>query len=180
MNYLLKSERIILRAFEPNDLNDFLELSKNWKNQPGPDWDKWPVDENGGREIVTFFGNQPINETARLGNPNHQWCAIYCRNENKVIGLLGINPSSDDFFLQNKMIDLGHVIHSDYQNNDIDREAIGLLVEFIFQTMPDVNSIITNNDPNEKQNAPLFSLGFVNRNESGGELILERSNLIKL
>jgi hypothetical protein len=39
----------------------------------------------------------------------------------------------------------------------------------------EVNGIITNNAPDEKQNAPLYSLGFIDRNDNGGQLILNNS-----
>jgi hypothetical protein len=70
---------------------------------------------------------------------------------------------------------MGHIIHSDYQNNDIDREALSMFIEYGFEAM-DVKTIITNNDPDEKQNASLYSLGFTDRNENGGQLIIEKSN----
>jgi hypothetical protein len=49
-----------------------------------------------------------------------------------------------------------------------------MFIECGFGTM-DIKTIITNNDPNEKQNAALYSLGFTDRNENGGQLILDIS-----
>jgi RimJ/RimL family protein N-acetyltransferase len=155
----LESKRLILRELEPNDFNDFWELSKNWKTAPGPDFDKFPIDENG---CKNWF-----NECLK-NNGNTRY--IYLRDENRIIGLISFNGKDE-----NDRMDMGHIIHSDYQNDDIDREALSMFIEYGFETM-DVKIIITNNDPDEKQNAPLYSLGFTDRNENGGQLIIEKSN----
>jgi RimJ/RimL family protein N-acetyltransferase len=154
----LESKRLILRGLEPNDFNDFWELSKNWKTAPGPDFDKFPIDENG---CKGFFDYSLKNS----GNSRY----IYLRGENKIIGFICLNGKDE-----NDQMDMGHIIHSYYQNNDIDREALSMFIEFVFGTM-DAKAIITNNDPNEKQNAPLYSLGFTDRNVNGGQLIMEKS-----
>jgi RimJ/RimL family protein N-acetyltransferase len=134
----LSSNRLLLRAFTKDDFSDILTLAGNWKASPGPEWDKFPADEKFLDEICTH---------------NNFFAVYLCENE-KVIGLLAINGIDD-----NKRLDLGHVIHSDFQNNDIDREALGMMIEHIFTKM-DVKTIITENYPDEKQVAPLKSLGF--------------------
>jgi len=151
----LESKRIILRDLESGDFNDFWELSKNWKNAPGPDFDKWPIDENECKGLFDAF----------INHKHGIW--IYHKNEKKIIG--GIFKNNTD---ENGFLDMGHVIHSDYQDNDIDKEALSMAVKSIFETMT-VNGIITNNDPDEKQNVPLYSLGFVDRNENKGQLIMK-------
>ena len=158
----LESERLVLRELEPGDFNDFWELSKNWKEAPGPDFDKFPVDKNGCRN---FFYYSLKNK----GNTHF----IYLRSEKKIIGLVCMNGMD-----QNGYIDMGHIIHSDYQNNEIDREALSMFIDCIFSTTK-AKAIITNNDPDEKQNAPLYSLGFTDRNENDGQLIIEKINWSK-
>jgi len=153
----LESKRLILRNLESEDFNDFWELSKNWKNAPGPDFDKWPVTENECKGLFDAFYN----------HKHGIW--IYYNDVGKIIG--GIFKNNID---ENGFLDMGHVFHSDYQNNDIDKEAISMVVKNIFETM-DVNGIITNNDSNEKQNAPLYSLGFIDRNDNGGQLVLKKN-----
>jgi RimJ/RimL family protein N-acetyltransferase len=155
----LESKRLILRELEPNDFNDFWELSKNWKAAPGPDFDKFPTDENGCR--YWFYECLKNNGNTRY---------IYLRDENKIIGLISFNGKDE-----NNRMDMGHIIHSDYQNNDIDREALSMFIEYGFETM-DIETIITNNDPGEKQNAPLYSLGFTDRNVNRGQLIIAKGN----
>jgi RimJ/RimL family protein N-acetyltransferase len=163
----LESKRLILRDFEPNDFNGFWELSKNWKTSPGPDFDKWPVDENGCKEFLEYLFTHKINESQKLGDKDHHFCAVFLLDEEKVIGLLAINPSND-YLQENRKIDLGHVIHSAYQDNDIDLEAIEMMVEYIFKTMTDVESITTGNYPNEKQIRPLKNLGFIKDDKNDG------------
>jgi RimJ/RimL family protein N-acetyltransferase len=148
----LESERLILRKFEPRDFNDVWELSKNWKEAPGPDWDKWPVDENGCKSFLEYLCT------------HENYFAVYLREKERVIGLLAINKIDE-----NKKLDLGHVIHSDFQNNDIDREALKMMIDYIFSTMG-VNSITTGNYPEEKQIAPLKSLGFIENREGDGQV----------
>ena len=157
----MKSEKLILRKLEPEDFNDFWELSKNWKEAPGPDFDKLPVDEKGCRD---FF------EYSLKKNESGNCLYIYLCSVNKIIGFICMNGMDG-----NGRMDMGHIIHSDYQDNDIDREALSMFVDFIFRTT-DSKAIITNNDPDKKQNAPLYSLGFSDRNENGGQLKLDKVN----
>ena len=153
----LSSERLVLRAFSNDDFSDVLLLSVNWKSAPGPEFDKWPVDENGCKGFLDYLCT------------HENYFAIYLREKERVIGLLAINRIDE-----NKKLDLGHVIHSDFQNNDIDREALKIMIEHIFETM-NVESITTGNYPDEKQIAPLKSLGFM-KMENEGVYDVEKKN----
>jgi RimJ/RimL family protein N-acetyltransferase len=153
----MESKRLVLRNLEQDDFNDFWELSKNWKEAPGPAFDKFPVTE---KESKDFFEYSIKNS----GNN----CYIYLRDEKKIIGLICLNGIDENGYM-----DMGHIIHSDYQNNDIDKEALSMIVDYVLKTM-DVKAIITNNDPDIKQNAPLYSIGFIDRNDNGGQLIMEK------
>jgi RimJ/RimL family protein N-acetyltransferase len=143
---VLMSERLILRRFNQNDWKDFLELSVDWNNSPGPEWDKWGVTEKECKESVNYMST------------DEKYYAVYLRNEQKVIGLIALNGINE--FGQ----DVGHVIHTKYQNNDIDKEALYLIINYIFEKTK-IEKIITGNFPNEKQIAPLISLGFVKHDE---------------
>ena len=153
----LTSNRLILRAFTKDDFSDVFTLAKNWKSAPGPEWDKWPVDEDGCKGFLEYLCT------------HENYFAIYLREKERVIGLLAINGINE-----NKKLDLGHVIHSDFQNDDIDREALEMMIENIFTTM-DVKSITTGNFPEEKQIAPLKSLGFI-KGEPDGIYDMEKRN----
>jgi hypothetical protein len=88
----------------------------------------------------------------------------------KTIGLISLNGLHE-----NGQMDMEHIIHSDYQNNDIDREALSMVIDYIFRAT-ESKAIISNDDPDEKQNAPLYSLGSIDRNENGGQLIMKKKN----
>ena len=161
----LESKRLVLRELESSDFKDFCELIKSWNAQPGPAFDKWPDGEN---ELKAVF--------AECSKNRGHGCWICLKNENKVIGGIFFNGETET----EGWFDVGHIIHSDYQNNDIDREALFMYINHIFSTMENVKAIITNNAPNEKQNAPLYSIGFIDRNKNGGQLIIEESNWKKI
>jgi RimJ/RimL family protein N-acetyltransferase len=154
----LETERIIIKKFSTNDWKDFHELSIDWKAAPGPAFDKWRTTEDAAKESVEFM-SQADN-----------FFAIELIATNKVIGLLGLNNL--DKMDENKQLDLGHVILSKYQDNDIDKEALAKIVNYIFKKT-EVQSIITHNDSNHtEQISPLKSLGFKNINrDNPGELI---------
>ena len=156
----MESERLILRKLEQRDFNDFWELSKNWKNAPGPDFDKFPVDENGCRSHFEY---------SIKNNDTGNCLFINLRSADKIIGLVCMNGMDEI-----GQMDMGHIIHSDFQNNNIDKEALSMFIDFIFKTT-ESKAIITNNDPDKKQNAPLYSLGFIDRNENGGQLKLDKA-----
>ena len=154
----IESKRLILRNLDPGDFKDFWELAKNWKKAPGPDFDKFPTDEDSCRK---FFDHCLKNTGTSL--------YIYLPSENKIIGLICMNGIDEQ-----AQMDMGHIIHSDYQNNDIDTEALSMFIDLIFSTT-ESKAIITNNDPDPKQNAPLYSLGFTDRNANGGQLLLGKT-----
>ena len=153
----LESNRLILRELGPGDFKDFWELSINWKAAPGPEFDKFPVAEDECRKTFEYSLKKPGN--CRF---------IYLRAEKKIIGLICLNGLDE-----HDRMDMGHIIHSNYQNDDIDREALSMFIAHVFRTT-ETKVIITNNDPDKKQNAPLYSLGFTDRNENGGQLIIDK------
>ena len=144
----LETKRLILRGLEPEDFNDFRELAS----------EKIPTDENEIRKI--FKQNLADNANSRY---------IWHRAEKKIIGFVRMKGQDE-----NGNMDMEYKIHSDYQNNDIDREALAPFIESVFNTT-DAKAIITDNDPDKKRNTPLYGLGFKNRNTNAGQLILERN-----
>jgi RimJ/RimL family protein N-acetyltransferase len=139
MDYLA-SDRLILRGWLMDDWRDLLEISIDWKSQPGPEFDKFPVTEEEWRKDIEYFAKQD------------NYYAIYLKSASKAIGFLSLNGINE-----NGQMDLGHIIHSQYQDNDIDREALNIIVAYIFRNH-DVKAVVTNNSPDEKQNRPLYSL----------------------
>jgi len=158
----LESKRLVLKEIEPSDFKDFWDLSINWKAAPGPEFDKFPVAE---KECRAFFEECLKNS----GGTRY----IYLRDEKKMIGLISFNGLDE-----NGRMDMGHIIHSDYQNDDIDREALKMSIDHFFKTT-EAKTIITHNFPDEKQEAPLYSLGFADGNREHGELLMDKENWLK-
>jgi hypothetical protein len=82
--------------------------------------------------------------------------AVVLKSGQRIIGLLAFNGID-----ANKQLDLGHVMHTEFQDNDHDREALEAIIDSAFQTK-DIASIITMNvaAPDwAEQIAPLRSLG---------------------
>jgi beta-lactamase regulating signal transducer with metallopeptidase domain/RimJ/RimL family protein N-acetyltransferase len=153
----IETARLVLRPFTPDDWRDFHELAVDWQAQPGPEFDKWGTSEEAARGSV-----QEMSTT-------DQYLAVCLRESGKVVGLLAINGVDEQ-----KRLDLGHVILSKHQDNDLDREALQALIQHCFDTM-DITSVMTHNDPNAEQIGPLLSLGFTNRNPNDrGELVITR------
>jgi RimJ/RimL family protein N-acetyltransferase len=156
---LLETKRLIVRKFTADDWQDFHELAVDWKKAPGPDFDKWPTSEAAARESVEYMAN------------SDKFYALCLRDPPKVIGLLGLNGLTDEGHF-----DLGHVILSKHQDNDLDREALAMMVKHIFESK-DVQSIVTHNADHPPQLAPLKSLGFkVVDPQHPGALVLTRTD----
>ena len=140
---LLETDRTIIRRFTEQDWPDVHKLAVDWHKAPGPEFDKWPTSEDAGKGMAGHFA----------GHDNFH--ALCLRDGRKVIGLLGMNGLDGE-----GRFDLGHVILSEYQDNDIDKEALSAMVGYIFKNK-NVETIVTNNaSTHVEQLAPLKSLGF--------------------
>lgn len=156
---VVQTHRLIIRPFTPQDWPDIHSLAIDWSKAPGPAFDKWPTAEEETKGLLDLFMKR-----------SSQFHAVYLRGEKRVIGLVSLQVHDD------RQGDIGHVILSAYQNNDIDREALGAVVDYTF-TNTDAESIVTHNAPeHEEQIAPLKALGFRNINaDVKGEYVLLRA-----
>lgn len=157
MKYL-ETKRFILRPFTAEDWSDLQELAVDWRSAPGPDFDKWGTTEEFSRGFAKHLSAQD------------KFFALCLRDTKKVIGLLGLNGID-----KNKQLDLGHVIHSKYQDNDHDKEALEAIINYIFETKGASSVVTRNASTHTEQLAPLKSLGFknINRDEKG-ELVITK------
>jgi len=154
----ITTDRLIIRRFTDDDAAAVATLSADWAEQPGPAFDKWPTAPEACRELAGFFAG------------DDRYLAITLRDGSGVVGLIALNAVDE-----NARLDLGHVVHSSIQDDDIDREAIGSVVDAIFESL-EVPAIVTHNADHEAQLAPLRSLGFARiRGANPGELELTRS-----
>ncbi len=139
----LSTDRLVLRGFAPDDWQDVHELAVDWSKAPGPGFDKWPTTEEAARDLTRHFSS------------SHKYFAMCIKETGKVVGLVALNG-----YEAGGRFDMGHVIHSDYQDNNIDREALQAMVNHIFQTESPA-AIITHNDPTHREQiAPLVALSF--------------------
>jgi RimJ/RimL family protein N-acetyltransferase len=152
----IETKRFVLRRFSADDWRDFQALALDWKAQPGPAFDKWRVSDEACRESVEHMSTR-----------DHYY-AMCLRHSGRVIGLLGINGIDEG-----RQADLGHVVLSEYQDDDHDREALEAMVRHCFDVRG-ARSIITHNaSEHAAQLAPLKSLGFGNASpDDPGELTL--------
>ena len=155
----LSTNRLVLRGFAPDDWQDVHELATDWSKAPGPDFDKWPTTEEAARGLTGHFSSSP------------KYFAMCLKETRKVVGLIALNGCGTE-----GRFDLGHVIHSDYQDNDIDCEALRAMVDHIFLT-ENPTAIVTHNDPTHREQlAPLVALGFSAAGEAEqGTLVLAKA-----
>ena len=154
----IETKRLILRAFTLEDWSDVRELALDWSKAPGPAFDKLPTSHEETKELTAFFAE------------SDQYLAVYLRETKKVIGLIALNK-----FDENQRLDVGHIILGKYQDNDIDQEALGAAVDYVFESKGTL-AILTHNAPeHDEQIAPLKSMGFKNTNqEDMGEFVLTK------
>lgn len=157
---LTQSERVTVRAFTQDDWADVHALAADWSKAPGPAFDKWPTSEKDTKGLLGMFINK-----------NNQFFAVCLKKTNHVIGLISLTTQDE------KQSEIGHVILSKYQDNDIDKETIGSVVDHVF-TRTETQSIITHNSSDHLgQIEPLKTLGFKNMNaKDRGEYIITRAD----
>jgi RimJ/RimL family protein N-acetyltransferase len=161
---LVETDRTVIRAFSEGDSADVHVLANDWAKAPGPAFDKWPTDSAGTKGMLGLFMKH-----------SDRYHALYLRESKSVIGLLALTVSDTQHG------EIGHVILSRHQDNDIDKEALRAMTDYAF-TVKGVLSIVTHNAPEHKEQiAPLISLGFSNTNpKDPGEFAITKVEWEKL
>ena len=141
----IETKRLIIRSFTPDDWKGVQALAidrESDRRDPG-DPHEWPTSDEGCKAMAEF-----------LSKRSDQFFAVCLKSDQKLIGLLAFNSID-----KNKQLDLGHQIHTKYQDNDHDKEALESIIDFAFKNK-DILSIETRNNPEwSEQLAPLKSLG---------------------
>ena len=122
-NIKIETERLILRPFEPTDLDDLFEYA----SVPGVGENAgWPHHEN--IETSKMILSKFIEEKKTF--------AILYKENNKVIGSLGIEPySNEDKFIEfTNYIDreIGYVLAKDYWGKGLGTEAVKAAIDYLF------------------------------------------------
>ena len=124
-NVILETDRLILRAWEITDLDNFFEYASVNGVGEKAGWEHHKSKDES-LEILKMF----IDEKKVF--------AIVLKENQKVIGSIGIEELSEelDKDLDNLLgRELGYVLNKDYWNKGIMKEAVSKVVEYCFNTL---------------------------------------------
>lgn len=115
---ILETNRLILRPFEPTDLDDLYEYAKSENVGPNAGW---PPHEN-------------KDETLKILNSfieGNKVRAIVYKENNKVIGSIGVHKDHKREIESCKMI--GYVLSEDYWGKGIMAEGVKAVIKHLFE-----------------------------------------------
>ena len=123
---VIETERLILRSFRQSDLNDFYEYA----SVPG-------VGEMAGWKHHTTI--EKTQEILDMFIKEDKTFAIVFKNNNKVIGSLGV----EKYGLEEKLTEfngyygreIGYVLSKDYWGKGIMAEAVGTVIDYLFNDL---------------------------------------------
>ncbi len=120
----IETERLLLRQWRESDLQDLYEYAcvpgvgecAGWNHHGS-------IEES--KVILQAFMN------------NKKTFAIQLRQNNKVIGSLGIEPRDDDAGLENDLMgrEIGYVLSKSYWGNGLMTEAVKAVIEYCFAVL---------------------------------------------
>lgn len=135
---IIETDRLILRNFRLDDLNDYYEYAK--------------VDDIGlncgWRPLQSI--DEAANKLDHMINANYPYYAIVLKSNNKVIGNISLsNPDIrryPDIKLEEEAKELGFALSKDYWKNGYMTEAIQGLIKYAFNILniPAIYSITSN------------------------------------
>ena len=118
----LETDRLILRAWKPDDLDDFFAYASV---EGVGEMAGWPHHENiGTSEIIlrSFIEEREV-------------FAVYHKADRKVIGSLGLHTSwanEDDRYKDLKVKEIGYVLSKDYWGQGLVPEAVKAVMDYCF------------------------------------------------
>ena len=114
----LESERLILRSWTLEDLDDFYEYAKNDNVGPNAGWKPHESKEESEKILKSFIKN------------NEVWAIEYKENK-KVIGSIGLHKDEMRMGIKAKM--LGYVLSKDYWGEGLMTEAAKEVIKYGFE-----------------------------------------------
>lgn len=118
-NAIIETDRLTLRGWKDIDLFDFHEYASI----------------EGVGESAGWTHHKTINETKKVLNDyivgNHVF-AIVLKDENKVIGSIGVGEVSDNEYKDYIQKGIGYVLSRDYWGRGIMTEAVKAVIEWLF------------------------------------------------
>lgn len=140
----IETERLTIRRFTAGDWSDVQALAIDKESSKGAIYDDtWPTSDDETKGLTEYFAEH-----------DDRYFAVRLKKDQRIIGLITFNDIDP-----NQQLDFGHIFHTDCQDDDVDREALGRMITFAFEKL-DIQSIVTKNRPEwTEQTAPLRSLG---------------------
>lgn len=119
----LYTDRLILRAWEINDSKDVYEYAQSEQVGPNAGWPPHESEEKS-KEIINHFIE------------SNEVYAIVLKNENKVIGSIGMhNRTPDDRTKHLNQREIGYVINHNYWGKGLAPEAVNCILEYSFNKL---------------------------------------------
>jgi len=114
----LETDRLLLRAWSIDDVDDFFEYAKNPNVGPNAGWEPHPNKEFTLKIILAFIENGNV------------WAIVYKEN-GKVIGSLGLHTDKKREDVNAKMI--GYVLSQEYWGRGLMTEAVNAAIRYAFE-----------------------------------------------
>lgn len=110
----IETERLIIRKFTLDDWEDLLAIAISNERSPFADCDHaWPTDESGIKATVKYFSLE------------NQFWAVEVKDLKKVVCFINFNFTDDE-----KTLDIGHIMNSEYDGDDYAYDANGAVSQF--------------------------------------------------
>jgi len=139
----LETQRLVIRRFTPDDSADVLELGRDKESSEGGKYDHpWPTSEEGCRGAVEFC------------SANERFWAVCLKGSRRVIGLLALSSTEEPGTME-----VGHVFHTEFLDDDLDTEALACIMNHAFSTLGSERIICQNAEEWTGQLRPLRKLG---------------------
>lgn len=125
-NKIITTDRIILRNFKADDLNDLYEYCS----------------QEGVGEMAGWPRHTSLNYSRRVLNyyiHNKNLFAVVYKGNNKVIGHIGINEDSEDGRTDTK--ELGYALNKNYWNKGIMTEVVKAVLADLFEKWTGINYV---------------------------------------
>lgn len=147
LDRIIESERLTIRPFMDNDLDDLTSLIRDkMASEHAYSDTQWPTDDASMPKILDYFKNdEPWN-----------WCAVELKTIGCVIGFVCSGRAGDD-----TTRGLGYTIHSEYQNKGYATEACRALMGHCQRALGARRFMSGTADQNEPSVKLLHKLGFV-------------------
>ncbi|MDD4124177.1 MAG: GNAT family N-acetyltransferase [Eubacteriales bacterium] len=147
---IIETERLFIRPFNINDLNDFYEYAAQPDVGPNAGWKPHESLEEALEILERFSANPQEN-------------ALVFKENNKVIGAAGVY--NDD---ANKSVMIGYVMNHDYWGRGLMTEAVKAVINEVFSAAETKNVVIKHFPFNSRSKRVIEKCGLKHiKNETG-------------